>query len=164
MLTNNIIRLLNQKHIEYILHNLNTDEKVSAVEVAILLDQPNAKIFKTIIFRPETKKEKWVAALVPANRQVDEKRLAAALNLKKLAAAKQSDAEQKTGMLSGGISPLGLINKAFLIVADDSINSLETVIISAGVRGWQIEMNVSDLLTLCKANVIPISTHYTTST
>lgn len=161
MLTNNITRLLDQRKIAYTLHDLETTEKLPAIDVAILLDLPPERVFKTIILSPTSGKGKLIAALVPASRKVDAKKLAAALHEKKVSPLKHSEAEVITGMLTGGISPLGLINKPFRIIADNSINSLETVMISAGERGWDIEIQPNALLSLCKAQTKPISSPIT---
>ena len=157
MLTNNITRLLTQRKIHFTMHDLGTTEKLGAVEVSNLLGKPEEKVFKTIIFMSVSGNGKFLAALVPANHQVDTKKLAAAVREKKVSPVKQVEAEETTGMQTGGISPLGLIHKPFRIIADDSINSLDTVIISAGQRGWQIELQPTDLLILCKAQTKPIS-------
>ena len=161
MLTNNITRFLDQRKIVYTLHDLETSEKLSAVEVASQLNCPPERVFKTIILSPASGKGKLIAALVPASRKVDAKKLATALHEKKVSPLKHSEAEVVTGMLTGGISPLGLINKPFCIIADDSINSLETVMISAGERGWDIEIQPNALLSICKAQTKPISSPIT---
>ena len=155
MLTNNTTRFLDQKKIAYYIHDLGTTEKVAAMEVSRKLQEPAHKIFKTILL--SSKKGKPIAVLVPANQKVDEKKVAAFLGRKKVFPMRQDEAEAASGMQAGGISPLGLWNKSFLILADESINSADTVIISAGIRGWQIEMNPNDLLNLCNAKTHPIS-------
>ena len=158
MLTNNITRFLDQRKIHYTLHDLQTNEKLSAEEVAAVLSRPAEMIFKTIILGAN-KNTKPIAALVPANSKVDQKKLAAALNEKKVAPLTLVEAEEKTGMQAGGISPLGLVNKPFRIILDDSIKLHSTVIISAGARGWQIELKPEDLISLCKAKIKPITSH-----
>jgi Cys-tRNA(Pro)/Cys-tRNA(Cys) deacylase len=158
MLSNNIIRLLDQRNITYTLHDLKSYEKFSAIEVSQLLEQPVEIVYKTIILSSPANRGKLIAALVPSDKKVDSKKLAKILGLKKISPLRQIDAEARTGMQTGGICPLGLINQPFLIVVDDSINSLDTVIISAGTRGWQLELQTSDLLNLCNAQTKPIST------
>ena len=114
--------MLDQKKIDYRLHDLHTEEKLSAVDVSVLIDVPPSHVFKTILLMPSTGKGKPIAALVPANFQVDVKLLAALLHEKKVTPMKQDDAETFSGMLTGGISPLGLLQKPIRIMIDDSIN------------------------------------------
>jgi Cys-tRNA(Pro)/Cys-tRNA(Cys) deacylase len=157
MLSNNVTRFLNQRKISYTLHALNTDKKLSAIEVSDILKQPEAMIYKTIILSG-SEKSKPIAAVVSAQTKVDLKKLANFVQEKKVMPLSLEKTEEITGMKTGGISPIGLINKPFRIIMDDSINSLSTVIISAGVRGWQVELSPADLIQLCNAQTKPIST------
>lgn len=156
MLTNNTTRFLTKHGIHYTVHGLQTTEKKSAVDVAKLLNKPSQCIFKTIVLTTG-QTTKPVLALVPADRQVNAKAVALCLKEKKLMVSSQADAERITGLQVGGISPLALLNKPFRVIIDLTINSLNSVIISAGVRGWQIELAPADLIDLTNAIVAPIS-------
>ena len=156
MLTNNTIRLLSKKGIPYSILGLQTTEKVSAMEVARILNKPPRMIFKTIVLTANLA-SKAILALVPADSQVNPKAVAHKFNEKKVTIAAQTEAEQLTGLQVGGISPLALINKPFRVIIDQSVNSLDCVIISAGERGWQIELPSADLIALTRATVAPIA-------
>jgi Cys-tRNA(Pro)/Cys-tRNA(Cys) deacylase len=127
------------------------------MEVATILNLPPAMIYKTIVLSGDSK-SKPIAALVSAKDKVDLKSLANFVHQKKVTPLSLIKTEEITGMKTGGISPIGLINKPFRIIIDDSINLLSTVIISAGVRGWQVELPPVDLIKLCNAQTKPIST------
>jgi Cys-tRNA(Pro)/Cys-tRNA(Cys) deacylase len=156
MLTNNITRFLTRQSVQYAVHGLETTEKKSAIEVAQILNKPPEVIFKTIVLTTGPT-NKAILALVPANCQVNTKAVAQNLNEKKVTMTAQSEAERLTGLQAGGISPLALRNKPFRVIIDQTINSLDSVIISAGVRGWQIELLPVDLITLTRAIVAPIA-------
>jgi Cys-tRNA(Pro)/Cys-tRNA(Cys) deacylase len=156
MLTNNITRFLSTQGVLFTLHSLQTTEKKSALEVAEILKKPPHVVFKTIVLTAN-QPNKPVLALVPADSQVDPKSVALTFKEKKTTITSQSEAERITGLLVGGISPLALRNKPFRVIIDQTINSLDSVIISAGVRGWQIELSPADLITLTRATIAPIA-------
>jgi Cys-tRNA(Pro)/Cys-tRNA(Cys) deacylase len=80
--------------------------------------------------------------------QLDLKALAEGLGEKRLRMATQKEAEKLTGMQVGGISALGLQRPGFTVLIDDRAQSLERVHISAGARGLDIELALSDLVAL----------------
>jgi Cys-tRNA(Pro)/Cys-tRNA(Cys) deacylase len=156
MLTNNITRFLTTQGVRFTIHSLQTTDKKSALEVANILNKPPRVVFKTIVLTT-SQPNKPVLALVPADCQVNHKAVALAFNEKKATVAAQSEAERITGLQTGGISPLALRNKPFRIIIDQTINSLDSVILSAGVRGWQIELHPADLIALTGATLAPIA-------
>jgi Cys-tRNA(Pro)/Cys-tRNA(Cys) deacylase len=70
--------------------------------------------------------------------------------------AEPADAERATGYVRGGISPLGQ-RKALPTVVDESALALETVLVSAGRRGLQVELAPADLVRLTRARTAPIA-------
>jgi len=62
-----------------------------------------------------------------------------------------------TGLLSGGISPLALINKGFQVVVDESAIDRGTILISGGQRGLQIQLAAQNLIKLTNARTARIS-------
>jgi Cys-tRNA(Pro)/Cys-tRNA(Cys) deacylase len=70
----------------------------------------------------------------------------------------QDQAENLTGLLAGGISPLAVINKGFQTVIDLPAQNLDGIIISAGERGLQIKIHPDDLAKLVNARFLEIST------
>ena len=77
---------------------------------------------------------------------------------KKISVTTQRIAEKMTGLLSGGISPLALINKGFQIVIDESAIERGKILISGGQRELLIQLAVQDLISLTDARTAPIST------
>ena len=76
---------------------------------------------------------------------------------KKLFLASEREAESLTGLLTGGISPLALINRGFQVIVDQSASTFDSVHISGGQRGLNIRLPASDLLNLVNARLAEIS-------
>ncbi|MDK2982396.1 MAG: Cys-tRNA(Pro)/Cys-tRNA(Cys) deacylase [Chloroflexota bacterium] len=156
MTTNNVTRMLESHKVAFKALEVPV-EKLSALEVADLLGVPPETVFKTIVAKRD-KGGKPILALVPATGEVDNKALAAALKEKKVHVTSQADAEALTGLRAGGISPLALINKGFQVLIDQSAQELETMLISGGQWGLQIQLAPKDLAKLTNARFSPIAT------
>src|SRR5689334_24749570 len=112
-----------------------------------------ARVFKTLIAEVDGK---LTAAMVPVDRQLDLKALAAALGGRKARMAEVAAAERATGYVAGGISPLGQ-KKRLPTVLDASAEGLETMFCSAGRRGLEVELSPADLLRLTDGRYAPIA-------
>lgn len=155
MITNNVTRFLDSKKIAYTAFELPS-EKAGAARTAEILKVPLHQIFKTIVLRRD-KPGKAILAVVPGDQTVDLKRVAQALNEKKVYLTTQNEAEQLTGLLAGGISPLALMNKGFQVVLDESAMEFDEIHISGGQRGLNLRLKVSDLILLTQASVCSIT-------
>jgi Cys-tRNA(Pro)/Cys-tRNA(Cys) deacylase len=152
---NNILRLLDAKEIPYSAFELPA-VKLGAQETARLLNVPLDQVFKTIVVIREGK-GKRILAVVPGSTEVDLKLLAKVLDEKKLHLPTEHEAEQLTGLQSGGISPLALLNKGFQVVLDASAKGFREIHISGGRRGLNIRLPVESLVRLTNARVESIS-------
>ena len=119
-----------------------------AVAVAAALGLPPARLFKTLVASVDGALQVFV---VRADRQLD---LRAAG--KRTSLATRADAERATGYVVGGISPLGQ-RRRLPTTVDESALAWETVLVSAGRRGLQIELAPADLVRLTGARVAPIA-------
>lgn len=155
MRTNNVTRMLEARKIPYQALEL-PERKLSALDVADILELPADMVFKTIVVKRE-KAGKPILALVPGGSEVNPKALAACLNEKKVHITTQSEAEALTGLLAGGISPLALNNKGFQVVIDQSARELDQVLVSGGQWGLQISLSPADLAKLTNARFAPIA-------
>lgn len=155
MKTNNITRLLEARKIPFLAYGL-PEEKLGALETARLLNVPPEQVFKTIVIKREGK-GKPILAVVPGDSEVDLKALAKVVGEKKLFLASEREAESLTGLLTGGISPLALINRGFQVIVDQSASTFDSVHISGGQRGLNIRLPASDLLKLVNARLAEIS-------
>lgn len=152
---NNVTRLLDSRKIPYTAFD-TPPEKLGALETARFLGVEPASVFKTIVVTRE-KPRKPLLVMVPGPSSVDLKLLAAALGEKKVHLPTEREAEQLTGLQSGGISPLALVNKGFQVVLDSSAQNYNEIHISGGQRGLNIRLPVSDLIKLTAARVAAVS-------
>ena len=125
----------------------------SAVGVAEHLNIRLLEVFKTLVVgRPAGGKPLLV--MVAADRELDLRKLAAALGEKRLRMARHAEAERLTGLKVGGISPLALLNRGFQVCLDRPAVQLETIVISAGQRGVNLRVGVKDLLQVTGAHIL----------
>ena len=107
-----------------------------------------ARVFKTLIAEVDGT---YLVAIVPVLAEIDLRALG-----KRAAMAKPADAERITGYVTGGISPLGQ-RKRLPTLLDESALASETVYVSAGRRGLEIELAPADLIALTRATERPIA-------
>ena len=115
-----------------------------AVAVAGALGLPAARLFKTLIVDVGGSLRAFV---LPADRQLDLRSIG-----KRAALADKNAAERATGYVVGGISPLGQ-RRRLATTVDSSALEWETVLVSAGRRGLQLELAPADLIRLTAATV-----------
>ena len=92
--------------------------------------------------------------VVAGDREVDLKRLAAGIGEKRLRMASRHEAESLTGLLTGGISALALLNKGFGVCLDSGASQWEHIYVSAGQRGINLRVPVSDFVALTAARFV----------
>ena len=124
----------------------------SGEEVAHAIGQPPEQVFKTLVAVAEP--AHWLLVIVPSNAELDLKRCAAAVGVKRLRMATRKEAESKTGLLAGGISALALLHKPFSIYLDRHAEHWDAIWISAGQRGFNLRIAVADLMAVTRATVI----------
>jgi Cys-tRNA(Pro)/Cys-tRNA(Cys) deacylase len=137
--------------IGYTLHSydgVDVGEGDYAVAVADALERPAAQLFKTLVASIDGK---LAVFIVPADKQLDLRAVG-----KRAAMADRAEAERATGYVVGGISPLGQ-RRRLPATLDESALEWETILVSAGRRGLQIELAPTDLVTLIDARVAAIA-------
>ncbi len=136
-------------------HDANAESY--GLEAAEKLGIDPRRVFKTLIAAIDHgSRQSLAVALVPVDATLDLKKLAAFLGAKRADMADSSEAERATGYQVGGISPLGQ-KRRLTTVADDSIKGFETVFVSAGRRGLQIEIAPGDLVRITEGETAPIA-------
>jgi Cys-tRNA(Pro)/Cys-tRNA(Cys) deacylase len=118
------------------------------LEAAEKLGVDPARVFKTLVADVDGSP---TVAIVPVEAELDLKALG-----KRATMAKPADAERVTGYVQGGISPLGQ-RRRLPTVLDDSALAFETIHVSAGRRGLELELAPADLLALTGASARPIA-------
>lgn len=132
------------------------DNLRDAGDVAQALGLTPAQVFKTLVVT-RSGPGKYILAMIPADRQLDLKKLAKAAGEKKLKMAAHHQAEEVTGLQVGGISALALTNRGFEVFLDRTADSLSEIVVSAGERGQQIKLAVADLIKITRARYANIS-------
>lgn len=152
---NNVTRLLDSRKVRYRVYTYDYDAGIhSAVEVAAAIGLPPEQVFKTLVVLPEELRRKPMLVIVPGPVTLDLRALAKAVKLKKVKMATHEQAEQMTGLQTGGISALALINKGFDVYLDESAQQLEAIAVSAGQRGANVVLPVDDLVRLVNAKFV----------
>jgi Cys-tRNA(Pro)/Cys-tRNA(Cys) deacylase len=143
------ITLLVRQRVAHQLHPYQVDPDTAnyGAAVADILGIAQARVFKTLVTEVDGA---LTVAVVPVTGDVDLKTLAAAVGGKRAGMADRALAEKTTGYIRGGISPLGQ-RKRLPTVIDISISEHETVFVSAGRRGLQMELDPADLIRLTNA-------------
>lgn len=123
-------------------------------EAAEALGFEPARVFKTLLAADD---RQLVVGIIPVDRKLDLKALAVATGHKKLAMADPEVAERATGMVVGGISPIGQ-KRLLPTVLDDSALAFEAILVSGGRRGLDVELAPGDLIGLVGATVAAVAT------
>jgi Cys-tRNA(Pro)/Cys-tRNA(Cys) deacylase len=149
------VRVLEKARVAHTLHPYDpehpSDQGHGDAAVAALGADPR-QVFKTLVARVDGV---LTVAVVPVGGTLDLKALAAAAGGRRAAMADPADAERTTGYVLGGISPLGQ-KKALPTVVDETALGFDTVMVSAGRRGLQVELAPGDLVRLTRARTAPI--------
>ena len=140
----NAMRILDQKKIKYNVSEYPHEEGVcvEGFEVAKLLGQDPARVFKTLVTVDNTKH--YHVMVVPVYAELDLKKCAKASNVKSLEMIPVKELLPLTGYIRGGCSPIGM-KKIFHTILDITSKEFETIYFSAGKIGLQIEINPNDL-------------------
>ena len=140
----NASRLLDRAGIRYNLIPYEFDENdLAAQHVAESLGQDIARVFKTLVLHGD--KTGHIVCVVPGNCEVELKALAKASGNKKVEMIAMKDLLQVTGYIRGGCSPVGM-KKSFPTYFHSTAMDFDTIYVSAGVRGLQIEIAPGELV------------------
>ncbi|MFI1193166.1 Cys-tRNA(Pro) deacylase [Micromonospora sp. NPDC020750] len=149
--------LLNRRKIRHSTHpyDVSPDAPDYGALVAAALGVPPERVFKSLVTEVDGV---LTVAVVPVTGELDLKALAAALGGKRATMADRTVAERATGYVRGGISPIGQ-RKRLPTVLDAAALTHDTVYVSAGRRGLQVELAPADLIALTDAATAPIAAH-----
>lgn len=140
----NAARLLDKAGIRYNLIPYEFDENDLAVQhVADSLGQDIARVFKTLVLHGD--KTGHLVCVIPGDKEVELKALAKVSGNKKVEMIAMKDLLSVTGYIRGGCSPVGM-KKRFPTFFHSTATDFDTIYVSAGVRGLQIEISPADLI------------------
>ena len=138
----NVMRLLEQKGIPYTPHDYRASGAVGGTEVAAALDEDPARVFKTLVTQGASGGH--YVFVIPVAEELDLKKAAKAVGEKSIAMLPQKELLPLTGYIHGGCSPIGM-KKPFPTVLHQSAAEQESIYVSAGKVGFQVEVAPADL-------------------
>ena len=142
----NVMRVLDQKKVPYTAHTYPAgDTAPDGVTVARMLGQNPAAVFKTLVARGAS--GGYYVFDIPVADTLDLKKAAKAVGEKSVAMLPAKELLPLTGYVHGGCSPVGM-KKRFPTVFHESCLGLETMCVSAGKVGFQVEVKPADLIAL----------------
>ena len=150
------IDLLKKNKCDFKIHKYDHDPACTNFgnEAVQKLGLDASQVYKTLLV--ELTPKQLVVCVLPVENQLSLKDVATAFDVKKAVMANKDEAQKVTGYLLGGISPLGQ-KKVLKTVLDESVKSFETIFVSGGKRGLDIEVKPSDLEKLLRAKIHKIT-------
>ena len=138
----NVMRILDQKKIEYKEHTYLNTGAIGGQEVAEALGEDANKVFKTLVTVGKTGNH--YVFLVPVNKELNLKKAAKAVNEKKIEMIKSKELLPLTEYIHGGCSPIGM-KKFFKTTIHSTAENYDTIMFSAGKIGYQVETSLNSL-------------------
>ena len=139
----NVMRVLDAGKISYKSHSYEPDATMSGEEIAGILGEDPAKVFKTLV--TQGKSGAYYVFVVPVKEELDLKKAAKASGEKAVSMIKQKELLPLTGYVHGGCSPIGM-KKQLPTFIHETAPGFEKVFVSAGKVGLQIELAPGDLI------------------
>ena len=147
----NAARLLDSRKIKYdmVEYKVNEDD-LSAIHVAATLGQNVQQVFKTLVLRGNA--NGIFVAIIPGNEEVSLKKAAKISGNKNAEMVQMKELMPLTGYIRGACSPFGM-KKQYPTYIHESCLNYETIFVSAGMRGLQLQLNPHDLISCISAEV-----------
>ncbi|WP_158967519.1 Cys-tRNA(Pro) deacylase [Paraglaciecola sp. L3A3] len=149
------INTLKKLKIKHQIHSYEHDENHASfgLEAAEKLNVAAQRVFKTLVVKLDS--GALAVAVLPVDKMLSMKLIAKALSAKKAEMADKLEVQRSTGYVLGGVSPLGQ-KKRLKTVIDASAEQEQTIYVSAGKRGLEIELSSQDLALATQAKVVQI--------
>lgn len=152
----NAMRILDKAVITYNTYTYDhSDGLIDGISVAGKMGQPVEQVYKTLVTQGSSRN--YFVFIIPVAEELNLKAAAKSVGEKSVEMIKVADINKVTGYIRGGCSPIGM-KKDYTTVLDSSCETLDTIIISAGKIGHQIEISPEDLVKLihCKIESIAV--------
>ena len=144
----NVMRVLEAQGIAYTPHTYPTDGAIDGVSVAKMLGQDPECVFKTLVTKGAS--GGYYVFDIPVAENLDLKKAAKAVGEKSIAMLPQKELLPLTGYVHGGCSPVGM-KKQFPTVFHETVEIIDTIMVSAGKIGFQVQCDPAELLALLDA-------------
>lgn len=139
----NAMRILDSNKIDYETHSYKTDsEHVDGITVANAIGRDVNQVYKTLVVQGHSKE--YYVFVIPVDQNLDLKKAAKAAGEKNVDMIHVKDINKVTGYIRGGCSPVGM-KKLYGTFVNETAQNLDTIIVSAGKIGYQIELKPADL-------------------
>lgn len=150
----NVMRVLEQKNIPYTPHAYDPDAGLDGASVARQLGQNPEQVFKTLVARGAS--GGLYVFDIPVEASLDLKKAARAVGEKSIAMIHQKELLPLTGYIHGGCSPVGM-KKQYPTVFDETAELFDTICVSAGKIGFQVELSPAALMELVGASAADLT-------
>lgn len=148
----NAARLLDRARIAYRLVSYEVDpDDLSAPHLAAQLGEDVRRVFKTLVLHGD-KPGQYFVTVVPGDAEIDLKKAARAAGFKKVDLIPMKELLPLTGYIRGGCTAIGM-KKSFPTYFHTTINDFDTIFVSAGQRGLQLELSPSDLIAFTRGTI-----------
>ena len=145
------VKLLELNNIPHTIHEYSHEPSVESygLEAAKSLGVSSELIYKTLVVQLDNKQ--LAVGIIPITNNLNLKLIAKALTCKKATMANKDDVVRSTGYILGGVSPIAQ-KKRIKTIIDNSAKQYNTIFISGGKRGLEVELSPTDLANICSAS------------
>ena len=150
----NVMRTLDQKKIPYTAFSYDPNGPIDGVSVAAETGLDAASVFKTLVTKGAS--GAYYVFDIPVAENLDLKKAAKAVGEKSIAMLPQKELLGLTGYVHGGCSPVGM-KKQFPTVFHETAELFDTICVSAGKIGAQVEVAPADLIALLGAQTADVT-------
>ena len=149
----NAMRILESMKIPFEHYTYECDEFVDGLQIADKLSLPYEKVYKTLVTQGNSKN--YFVFVIPVAEELDMKKAAKSVGEKSVEMIHVKDINGITGYIRGGCTAVGM-KKQYVTRIDESAKGLETMIVSGGKIGSQIELTPENLAKAARAEFAPI--------
>lgn len=150
----NAMRILDREKIPYTTHTYECSEFIDGITIADKLGQDYSVVYKTLV--TQGKSREYYVFVIPIAKELDMKKAAKAVGEKSVEMIHVKDINAVTGYIRGGCTAIGM-KKQFKTVVDSSGENLETIIVSGGKWGVQLELKPADYIKACRGTYSAIT-------
>ncbi len=143
----NAMRILEKEKILFQHYTYECGEFVDGLQIADMLSLPYEKVYKTLVTQGNSKN--YFVFVLPVAEELDLKKAAKSVGEKSVAMLHVKDINAVTGYIRGGCTAIGM-KKQYITRLDLSAKAQETIIVSGGRIGSQIELKPEDFLRACR--------------
>lgn len=138
----NAMRILEEKNINYTAHEYESKGFMSGTEVAGKVGFANERVFKTLVTQGE---KEYYVFILPSDAELSLKKAAKLAGEKNIHMINPNDLKKVTGYIKGGCSPVGMRKEYKTFIHDSALNQ-ETILVSGGALGCQVEIEPKTLI------------------